>query len=246
MAVSAPKLKDTRKLETTSAAGIYRRHAERCRRNGRCKCSYVVGGRRRATGTTRCSPTFELAREFKGAMDSGKTTRKPLSSDTDRGYYELAAELPRPHRPAGLRTSTLREYGISFEHHILPLPIARTKLRDLTRQTYATGLPSLERRRRVAGHDPPREIALRSCSRARVARRRPRVQPRRGRPLRPDRGRDRAQARQTRAEQLTAADVVAILRRDARAVAGVLHARADGRADRRAARPHVGACPPGR
>jgi hypothetical protein len=32
------------KLETTSAPGIFRRHTGGCQRNGRCDCSYVIGG----------------------------------------------------------------------------------------------------------------------------------------------------------------------------------------------------------
>jgi hypothetical protein len=33
---------DDRTLEKTSVAGIYRRHANGCKRDGRCKCPYIV------------------------------------------------------------------------------------------------------------------------------------------------------------------------------------------------------------
>ena len=32
--------------------------------------------------------TYELAREFNGGLDSGKSSRRPLPSETLGGYYE--------------------------------------------------------------------------------------------------------------------------------------------------------------
>jgi integrase len=137
---------DKRKLEKTSTAGIYRRHAESCKRNGRCRCSYVVRWKERGKGHNRLFPTFELAREFKGEMASGKTSRKPLSSETVGGYYEGWIDNYRGRTARGVQASTVREYKISFKHHILKLPIARTRLRDLTAPDVRDWLLELERR----------------------------------------------------------------------------------------------------
>jgi integrase len=137
---------DKRKLEKTSTAGIYRRHAEGCKRNGRCKCSYVVRWKAQGKGHNRLFPTFDLAREFKGEMASGKVSRKPLSAETVAGYYEGWIERYRGRTVRGVQEATLREYRISFEHHILPLPIARTKLRDLTPSGVRDWFERLERR----------------------------------------------------------------------------------------------------
>jgi len=156
---------DTRKLEKTSTAGIYRRHAESCKRNGRCKCSYVVRWKAQGKGHNRLFPTFDLAREFKGEMASGKVTRKPLSRETVGGCCEGWIDSYRGRTARGVSESTIREYRISFKHHVLPLPIARTKLRDLTPSVVRDWFEHLERR------DAPTSRA--SCSRDSASRRIP-------------------------------------------------------------------------
>ena len=122
---------DSRKLMKTKTPGVYRRHANGCKGDGRCKCPYVVvwkqGGRQRK----QMFATYDLAREHKGALDSGKTTRRPLSSDTIAAQYETWLPNYRGRTSRGLEESTRREYRISFEHHILPLPIGRMKMRDV-------------------------------------------------------------------------------------------------------------------
>lgn len=137
---------DSRKLEKTTTAGIYRRHAESCKRNGRCRCSYVVRWKSQGKGHNRLFPTFELAREFKGEMASGKTSRKPPSRETVAGYYEQWIVSYRGRTARGVQGATLREYRISFTHHILKLPIAHTMLRDLTPSAVREWFEQLERR----------------------------------------------------------------------------------------------------
>jgi integrase len=138
--------KDTRKLEPTSAPGVYRRHAGACKRNGRCRCPYVVRWKARGRSHKQMFATFDLAREFKGGLDSGKTTRQPLSSKALADYYETWLPNYRGRTARGFDDSTRREYEISFRHHILPLPIARAKMRDLTAPHLRDWLADLERR----------------------------------------------------------------------------------------------------
>ncbi|MHB8492302.1 MAG: hypothetical protein ACYDA6_08850, partial [Solirubrobacteraceae bacterium] len=71
---------DSRTLERTSTPGIYRRHAGGCKRNGRCRCPYVVTWKQQQRSRKQMFPSFELAREFKSKLGSGLTTRQPLSS----------------------------------------------------------------------------------------------------------------------------------------------------------------------
>jgi integrase len=156
-----PVKSDTRKLEKTSTAGIYRRHAASCNRNGRCKCSYVVRWKSRGKGHNRLFPTFELAREFKGEMASGKTSRKPPSRETVAGYYEGWIDGYRGRTVRGVQASTIREYKISFDHHVLPLPLARTRLRDLTPSGVREWFEQLERRNASPATIKRARIALR-------------------------------------------------------------------------------------
>ncbi len=137
---------DDRTLEKTSTAGIYRRHASGCKRNGRCKCPYVVVWRDRGRQRKQMFPTFDLAREHKGKMASGIASRQPLSSVTVAGYYEKWLPNYRGRTARGLEDSTRREYEISFRLHILPLPIAGVRMRDLTAPAVRRWLQELERR----------------------------------------------------------------------------------------------------
>jgi integrase len=137
---------DTRTLERTSTAGIYRRHAEGCKGNGRCRCPYVVRWKAQGRSHKQMFATFELAREFKGGVASGKTSRRPLSSVTVASYYESWLPSYRGRTARGLEDSTRREYEISFRLHILPLPIARLRMRDLAAPDVRDWLGDLERR----------------------------------------------------------------------------------------------------
>jgi integrase len=146
-------MSDQRTLEKTSMPGVYRRHANGCKRNGRCRCPYVVRWKQAGKSHKQMFATFELAREHRSKLGSGMTSRRPLSSDTVGAYYETWIVSYRGRTARGLEESTRREYRISFEHHILgladgamPYPIARMRLRDLSAPDVRDWLSQLERR----------------------------------------------------------------------------------------------------
>src|SRR4051794_25573957 len=78
--------KDTRKLELTQTRGVYRRHTTDCKRK-ECKCPYIVRWKSKSVSHKEFFPTYELARERKNLLGSGKTTRRPLSAKTVAEYY---------------------------------------------------------------------------------------------------------------------------------------------------------------
>jgi integrase len=139
-------MSDDRKLERTSAPGVYRRHANECKGNGRCRCPYVVRWKLGGKSHKQMFATFELAREFKGTLDSGRSTRRPLSSTTVADYFDTWLASYRGRTARGLEESTRREYGISGRLHIKPLAIARVRLRDLAAPDVRDWLGQLERR----------------------------------------------------------------------------------------------------
>jgi integrase len=139
-------MSDKRKLEKTSVPGIYRRHAGGCKGNGRCKCLYVVRWKERGQEHKQMFATFELAREFKANLGSGKGNRRPQSSLTVATYYETWFPAYRGRTSRGLEKSTRREYEISFRLHILPLPIVRIRMRELAAPDVRDWLRQLERR----------------------------------------------------------------------------------------------------
>lgn len=137
---------DNRKLERTSSPGIYRRHNVGCP-GKRCKCPYVVIWRGANQKQHRqMFPTWELAREHKGTIDSGKTTREPQSRTTVGAYYEEWIDTYAGRTSRGLESTTRNEYRMSFENHVLPLPIARARMRDLTARHVRDWLKGLEKR----------------------------------------------------------------------------------------------------
>ncbi|MGC9222174.1 MAG: tyrosine-type recombinase/integrase [Solirubrobacteraceae bacterium] len=91
-------------------------------------------------------PTLELAREFKGKMDSGTTARRPLSSTTVEAYFPGWLATYRGRTSRGLEETSRREYRISFEQHIAPTRIARVRLRDLGAPNVLEWLTELEQR----------------------------------------------------------------------------------------------------
>jgi integrase len=137
---------DKRTLKKTGTPGIYRRHVGACKRNGRCRCPYVVRWKQGGKSHKQLFATFELAREHKGSLDSGKTTRRPLSSATIAAFYETWLPNYRGRTSRGLEDSTRSGYEISFRLHVLPLPIARMRLRDLGAPDVRDWLAQLERR----------------------------------------------------------------------------------------------------
>lgn len=137
-----------RPLERTRTPGIFRRHVEGCGGSG-CKCSYVVTWKdHRGKPRKQSFPTLELAREHKGKVTSGLGSRQPLSAATVGTYYGRWLPNYRGRTSRGLEDSTRREYRVSFEHHILPFPIAHERLRDLTAGAVRDWLLELERKGR--------------------------------------------------------------------------------------------------
>jgi integrase len=136
---------DDRKLERTSVPGVFRRHASGCSNTKRCKCPYVVTWRDRGKQHKQLFATFELAREHKNALGSGKVTRRPLSSQTVADYYERWLPSFRGRTSRGLDESTRKEYEASFKRLILPLPIAGVKMRDLAAPDVRDWLAQVER-----------------------------------------------------------------------------------------------------
>lgn len=139
---------DTRRLEKVAKnPGVYRRHAGGCISPKRCKCPYVVVWRD-SEGKQRRQmfPTFELAREHKSKLNAGAAPRVPLSRDTVASYYERWLPAYRGRTSRGLDESTRREYRISFQHHILPLAIARIRMRDVSSANVRDWLRELEDR----------------------------------------------------------------------------------------------------
>src|SRR5437588_2722603 len=112
---------DKRTLERTKTPGICRRHANGCTRAKKCRCPYIVRWKAQGQSHKQMFSTYELAFEFKGGLDSGKTTRRPLSSATIADYYAEWLPTYRGRTARGLEESTRREYRISFEHHLLGL-----------------------------------------------------------------------------------------------------------------------------
>jgi hypothetical protein len=112
-------------------SGIYRKHAESCKRQGRCKCPDVVRWKQGGLLHKQMFAKFELAREFKGELDSGRTNRRPQSSKTVAEHYSSWLPSYRGRTARWLEESTRRDYQTSFEKHVLPFKIARIRVRDL-------------------------------------------------------------------------------------------------------------------
>lgn len=96
-----------------------------------------------------------------GGLDSGKPTRRPLSSTTVGDYYAKWLPAYRGRTARALEDSTRREYEISFRLHIVPLPTARMRLRDLTAPDVRDWLVQLERRNAPPATIRRARIALR-------------------------------------------------------------------------------------
>jgi integrase len=139
---------DSRTLEKVkNHPGIYRRHAESCKRPERgCSCPYVVRWKAGGKSHKQLFAKFEQAREHKRGIGPGQASRRPLSRETVAGYYESWIESYRGRTARGLEESTRREYKISFRHHIVPLTIGRTRMRDLVAPDVRDWLAQLERR----------------------------------------------------------------------------------------------------
>jgi integrase len=136
---------DDRKLERTITPGIYRRHANGCKRKRHCDCPYIVRWKQGGKSHKQMFPRLDLAREFKNRLGAGMATRQPLSSKTVADYYESWLPDYTGRTVRGLEDSTRRGYRISFEGYVLPLPIASTRMRDLSAPNVRQWLRELER-----------------------------------------------------------------------------------------------------
>ena len=136
-------MSDTRKLETTSHPGIYRRHSNECEspRKG-CACQYVVRWKHRGKSHKRYFRTLALAREFKGKLDGGERQAPTRQSVAD--YFEEWIDRYRGRTSRGLEQTTRDLYRRSFEHHVLRYPIARMRLRDVTSRDVSDWFGDLE------------------------------------------------------------------------------------------------------
>jgi integrase len=152
---------DRRKLEKTGTPGIFRRHAESCKRPRSCGCPYVVCWKAAGKQHKQMFAKADLAREFKRKLGPGQSERQPLSKDTIASYYESWIDSYRGRTVRGVQDSTTREYRISFRHHILPLPVAQTKLRDLTPKGVKGWFEQLEKLGRSPATIKRARIALR-------------------------------------------------------------------------------------
>ncbi|MGH2741823.1 MAG: phage integrase central domain-containing protein, partial [Thermoleophilaceae bacterium] len=90
-------------------------------------------------------PTFDLAREFKGKLDSG-TSRAPLSSTPVADYYETWIDSYTGRTSRGLEDTSREEYRRSFTLHVQPLAIARLRMREVRAPDVRDWLRELERR----------------------------------------------------------------------------------------------------
>lgn len=108
--------------------------------------AYVVRWKDRGIPHKQFFAKLDLAREFKAGLESGMTTRRPLASETVADYYPGWLESYRGRTSRGLEESSRREYEISFRLHILPLPIARMRMRDVAARDVRDWLGELERR----------------------------------------------------------------------------------------------------
>jgi integrase len=138
---------DTRMLEPVKGRpGIYRRHATGCKRGRSCGCPYIVRWKAGGKSHKQMFPTLALAREHKESIGSGKRSRRPQSKATVREYYAQWIKTYRGRTKRGLDESTRAEYARSFRLHILPLQIARIRMRDLDAADVDAWLTELEER----------------------------------------------------------------------------------------------------
>lgn len=147
-------------LERTSTPGIFRRHVAGCPRGKRCECSYVVAWKDRGKPRKQSFRTLAEAREHKAKMGSGLVSRQAFSAQTVGAYYDRWLPGYRGRTSRGLEDSTRREYRISFEHHILPLPIARVPIRELTAGEVKGWLDELESKGRSPSTIRRAKVAL--------------------------------------------------------------------------------------
>jgi hypothetical protein len=89
--VPAPRgggvMADQRKLERRKHAGVYRRPRRAARATGAVGAHTLSAGRIASRPASRCSRRLISLAMFKGELDSGKRSRRPLSSQMVGDYF---------------------------------------------------------------------------------------------------------------------------------------------------------------
>jgi integrase len=124
--------RDSLKLERTKYPGIYKRS------DG----PYIVRWKDRGKSRKRLFRTLALAREFKGKLDGGQ--RQTPSRERVADYYDRWIDSYRGRTSRGLEDTTRELYRRTAEHHLLPYPIARERVRDVTSHVVTGWFTELE------------------------------------------------------------------------------------------------------
>lgn len=141
-------VKDSRTLRKTSSDGIYRRCSKGCPPDA-CKCTggpYTVRWKAGTKSLKRSFATFDLAKDHKDKLGAGTRSRKPQTKATVAEYFEMWLPSYRGRTSKGLDDATREEYARSFRLHILPLTIARIRMRDLDGRDVNDWLVEVEQR----------------------------------------------------------------------------------------------------
>ena len=127
------------KLEPTSTPGIFRRHRQGCRREGRCECSYVIVWRDRGRQHTATYRTAAEAREGKRRHESAVAAGEP-SSASRATLHDYAREWIDRYQGTGrrgFREETRDEYRALLEGYALKHFPPGLKLTELTPRAVA-------------------------------------------------------------------------------------------------------------
>ena len=97
-------------------------------------------------------PTFSEAREFKRGLSGA--AKQPTTGQTVADYYDGWIDSYRGRTARGLEATTRDEYRRSFKLHVLPFPIAREKVRDVTSRDVSDWFTAMERKGVHAAEHP--------------------------------------------------------------------------------------------
>ncbi len=136
-------------LEKTGTPGIYRRHAAKCSRKGRCTCPYVVITAHRGKQAKTFHRTLELAREAKG--DRTRSDRQvPQSRRPFDDYAREWVANCQGRTARGFDEDTRKSYARSLELYAIP-HFGSTALRDITRRDLDRYITALQRKELSSG-----------------------------------------------------------------------------------------------
>jgi integrase len=106
--------------------------------------SYVVRWKHRGQSHKRYFTKFAEAREFKRGLHG--TAKQPTTKQTVADYFEGWITTYRGRTSRGLEETTREGYRHSFTAHVLPFPLARERLRDVTSRDVSDWFTELERK----------------------------------------------------------------------------------------------------